>query len=293
MKAAGPGEDGHNQGADPAAAIQTSNPAVSVFPKERIPDLPPDIRRIHERGKLIVAMYAQDRFPYFFVDPAGRLTGSDVELARDLAHQLGIQDVEFDRSAQTFDEIIANVNRGKADMGISKISVTLNRAQQVLYSDPYVKLNQAILLNRIQFSRLKAKNGEQIEALRSRALPIGALGGTSYMEFAQQSFPQASIRPFDNFTNLIEAVKAGEIIAAYYDEFEFKRYLLDHPETLIDLQLLVMKERKDDLAIALPPASVNLQQWVNTFLRNRPPIQMEAVLNTYRDSLPGTKKGGG
>lgn len=260
-----------------------------MFPEKNVLRLPENIRRIHERGKLRVAMYAGDRFPYFFAGEDGKLSGSDVEMAYRIAYQLGVKEIEFDRTAGSFDELIEIVNQGSVDMAISKISITLNRAQLVLYSDPYLQLKQAVLLNRIRFADLKAGSDKPLLSLAAHPIRLGAIKGTSYVEFAKRAFPKADIVPYPDFPGLLEAVEKGEIVAAFYDEFEFKQALNEHPEALIDLQLLIMEDRKDDLAIALPPGSGNLQQWVNLFLRDLPPIDMDQVLQQYARASSETK----
>src|SRR5690606_37444452 len=111
---------------------------VKEMPEQYVEQLPPVLRRIHERGRLRVALYSEDRFPFFFVDERGELVGSDIELANGIARQLGLREVEFDRSAPKYEGIIDRVAAGQVDMAIAKISITLNRAQRVLYSDPYL-----------------------------------------------------------------------------------------------------------------------------------------------------------
>src|SRR5690606_12858336 len=89
---------------------------VKTMDPRYFPTLPDEFRRIHENGYLTVGMYAEDRFPFFFVDERGELVGSDVEMARDIARQLGVAEVRFDRSARSFEELIDLVAAGRYDM---------------------------------------------------------------------------------------------------------------------------------------------------------------------------------
>lgn len=252
--------------------------------KENLPNLDAEFKQIHEKGKLVVAMYSEDRFPYFFRDELGKLIGSDVDMAYDIARQLGIKEVAFDRSAKSYDEIVDLVAENQVDLAISKISITLNRAQQVLFSEPYLTLKQGVLLNRMQYAKLKTKQTtDPLQLLKSSRVKIGAVAGTSYMEFAQELFLSAEIIPFDTKEQMLKAVQNGEIIAAFYDEFEFKRYVNDNPDALIDLQLAVMNERKDYLAIAIPPENLRMQAWLKQYLAYRSPLDIDQVLNRYSD----------
>ena len=145
---------------------------------------PPDIKRIKERGKLIVAMYYKDVRPFMFhkdgllvyEDEKGYLVkddgsrvacdnqpeicgysneyfiGHDVELARSIADALDVE-VEFDRSPRTFNAITDLVASEKADMAISLVSRTLTRAEKVRFSNPYLTLKPIILMNRLDAER--------------------------------------------------------------------------------------------------------------------------------------------
>src|SRR5690625_3063296 len=85
---------------------KTGTENIKVMEQAHMEHLPEEFKQIHEKGKLKIAMYSEDRFPYFFVNEQGELVGSDVEMAYDIAHQIGVRKVEFDRSAKTYDEII-------------------------------------------------------------------------------------------------------------------------------------------------------------------------------------------
>ncbi len=57
-------------------------------------DYPPDIRKIIDRGKLIVAVYHNDMAPFFMRDSQGGLYGVDIRLTEEIAAKLGVK-VEF------------------------------------------------------------------------------------------------------------------------------------------------------------------------------------------------------
>lgn len=109
--------------------------------------MPPDVQRILDRGKLVVALLDQDNPPFFRADAADQLTGLDIDLARAIADQLGVE-VEFNRSAKTFDSVIKTVYNAQADLAISKLSRTLSRAKSIRFSSPYLKMRQGLLVNR-------------------------------------------------------------------------------------------------------------------------------------------------
>lgn len=257
---------------------------IKKLDTEQIESLPAELKRIHEKGKLEVAVYSEDRFPYFFLDNNGELTGSDIEMAYDIAHHLGIDEVEFNRSATSYEGLIHMVAKNEVDLAISKVSVTLNRAQSILFSEPYVNLKQAVLLNRLQYSSIKNNDLDIMETLRTSEVKIGVISGTSYVEFAVNLFSRAEVIQFDNKDKLIEAVLNGEIVAAFYDEYEFKEFIKDEPDALIQLQLSVIEESKDEISIALPPDNYHFQAWLNHYFDAQVPVDMEQVLEHYRST---------
>ena len=101
-------------------------------------DYPPDIKRIIDRKKLIVAVVESNHPPFFTVSSkTGKMCGFDVELAEGIAAGLGVE-LEFNRDAKTFNELVDIVSRHEADIVISKLSLTLTRSKKVLYSNPYI-----------------------------------------------------------------------------------------------------------------------------------------------------------
>jgi ABC-type amino acid transport substrate-binding protein len=281
-----PAGNGAADGGATEAKRRASEPVNTMDPRY-LPTLADEFRRIHENGFLTVGMYSEDRFPFFFVDGRGELAGSDVEMAYDIARQLGVAEVRFDRSARSFEELVDLVAAGRYDLAVSKISITLNRAQRVLFSEPYLSLRQALLVNRIQMAALKNRQmSDPVEILRTSRVKIGAMAGTSYMEFAREIFHTAEIVPYDARERMLEDVRRGDIAAALYDEFEFQRYINEFPDVLLDLQFVVLEGRKDNLAVAIPPEHFHMQAWLKEYLAYQQPLDIPQLLERYGNS-PG------
>lgn len=281
-----------NSNAHPVDSGLTTEPggeseeSINVMDEAHLATLPEVFKQIHENNTLRVAMYFEDRYPYFFINKQGELVGSDVDMAYDIARQMGVKNVIFDRSANTYDEMIDLVVEKKVDLALSKISVTPNRAQRVLFSEPYIKLKQAVLINRMQLSQFKsdkASETDSVQLLKSREVKIGVVAGTSYVEFARENFQAATIIPYETKDTMFKAVQQGEILAAFYDEFEFKRYINENPDVSLDLQLILLEGRNDFLAIAIPAEHAHMQAWLRHYLDYRDPMDIDEILQMYRD----------
>lgn len=81
------------------------------------------VEAIKAKGKLVVALNPEFApFEYQkLVDGKNQIVGSDVELAKAIAKELGVE-VEF--SPMSFDNVLASLDSGKADLAISGVSKT-------------------------------------------------------------------------------------------------------------------------------------------------------------------------
>lgn len=265
-----------------AGVNQTSDEQRIASQNNRSP-IPPDLQRILKRGKLVVAMLNQDNPPFFRV-AQGKLEGSDVQVARSIAEQLGVP-VEFNRSAKTFDQVVQTVYRLDADLAISKLSRTLKRAKSVRFSQPYVTMRQGLLVNRLQL--VQQANGRSIaEVIRSLEGKIGVIQGSSYVGFTQKQFPKAEIVEFPSWAAAVEAVIRGDVLATYRDELEVKKVVFSKPDAALQLQTIALTDTEDSIAIALPWDSQHLLAFVNQTLDTlNINDTADSLLQTYSNRL--------
>ncbi len=246
--------------------------------------MPPDIQRILDRGKLVVAVLARDNPPFFLSDPTGDLLGADVKMAQQLSEQLGVE-LSFNRDAQTFNEVVDEVYAHRADLAISKISRTLKRAQRVSFSAPYLSMRQGLLVNRLQFAQ-QAKGDNTAEMLRTLEGKIGVIKGSSYGGFAKQKFPKATVVEYATWPEVVKAVTQGNIIAAYRDELEVKKIVLNNPDASLQFQTIALTDTKDPLAVVLPWDSRHLNDFVNQYLEGvKQDYTIDGLLKDYIDYL--------
>lgn len=234
--------------------------------KPNVP-FPPDIQRIKNRGKLIVAMYHMDRPPFFYTNDQNRLVGIEVEMARDIASWLGV-DVQFDRVAGSFDAVVDRVINGNADVAISKLSMTMHRTMRASFTKPYLFFHQALLINRLKLTALKSLKNDatNLELLSSGKKRICVRGPSSWNEYAAVSFPEAEIVSMENIQDIINSVIKGENIAFLYDEFEITKFMSSNPDLNIELQLEIINDRVDPIGMAVSPNDRHLLSWLNAYL---------------------------
>lgn len=244
---------------------------------------PPDLLGIAERGKLVVAMTSFDNAPFYSVKD-GHLVGIDVELSEDIAAALGVE-VEFDRTAETFNDVVAKVKNGEADLAISKISRTNSRALVVAFSNPYVRLKNALMFNRLNLAQ-KSQGKDLGEYVREFDGNLGVIEKSSFANFAKTRFPKANIVAFKSWSEVVDATISGTVDAAYRDEFEVRRIAEDRPETSISLRTVTIGDARDAIAVAAPWNAPRLLAIVNQVIDDRPTeLNADDVIALYRASI--------
>lgn len=246
------------------------------------------LERIQKKGYLEVSMTSKDQPPFFMTNEKGELIGIDVEIAKGMAKNLKV-DVKFNREAKSFDDVIQIVARGEADVGISKLSYTLERARLVLYSDPYINLRKALLLNRVQYAKIKKERpAHNLSELGSQKdFVIGVLAKSSYVNFAHTLFKSASIHELNSWKdNVLADIMNGKVTAAFRDELEIKKFLLLEPNANLNVQAIILKDQKDPIQMVIQADDHHFQDWINGYLSiSKLGLDVDTILRKYKDYL--------
>lgn len=101
------------------------------------PDRFPDNLVPVKGGKILRVAMCSSMYPFVFKNKDAAVVGFDAEFATRLGNHLGMQ---IEISDMNFAALIPTLASGKADVIITLLTVTPERAQKVLFTDPYVKL---------------------------------------------------------------------------------------------------------------------------------------------------------
>ena len=244
--------------------LLVSSVVSAQMPTSTVP-LPADIAAIKKANVLVVAMTKKD-VPPFFSGEGDDIHGLDVEIARRIGVLLGVP-VQFRRDAESFAEVVEQVRDGRADVAVSKLSVTGPRLQVVRFSDPYVKLRQSLVVNRLWLSQ-NSQGKETYQVIREFNGKISFIRNSSYDTFARINFPNAVFLPEDKWDLIIDRVTRGDIAAAYRDEFEIKKIAFEKPEAAISTKTITISDSVDNIAVAVNPRSIQLLSIVNYVIKN-------------------------
>ncbi len=224
---------------------------------------PPGIKKIKDRGKLIVAQINKPHPPFFWEEKKVHL-GFDIDFAKAIADSLGVE-LEFNRSAETFDEVVNLVSNGDADIAISKLSITLERSKKVRFTNPYVILRKSFLLNKEMYKKVSINETEE-NFIKRYSYSLGVIKGSSYSEEVSSLFPLAKVYKFAHWTDIVEAISLGKVIAGYWDELEVKRIARLSPKTMKDFHYIVFDESEDKIAVAVSWRYPHLHYWLNQLI---------------------------
>ena len=256
-----------------------SSVVYAQLPTSTIP-LPPDIAAIKKKNVLIVAMTKKD-VPPFFSGEGADIRGLDVEIGRRIGVMIGVP-VEFRRDAESFAEVVEQVRDGRADLAVSKLSITGPRLLTVRFSDPYIKLKQAMIINRLWLSQ-NSQGREVHEVLRTFNGKISFIKNSSYDTFARANFPKAVYTPEESWDTIINNVTNGAIAAGYRDEFEIKKISFEKPEAAITTKTVTISDSIDNIAVAANVNSPQLLSIVNHVIRNEySNIDTKKLMDRYK-----------
>ena len=157
-----------------------------------------------EPGTLTIA--ASLDFPPFENLNGTEAEGFEVDLVNAIAEQMGL---EANWVNSKFDTIVPQIQTGgKSDLGVSGITITDERLEQVDFTEPIVDVNQSITV-------LKDSGITSVDDLAGKK--IGAQSGTTGYDWAAENVPDAEVVAFDEMTAVFAALEAGQIDAVAVD----------------------------------------------------------------------------
>lgn len=187
--------------------------------------------------------------PFTFHDPdTDELTGYDVEVARAVGEQLGMQ-VEFTET--TFDSIFAGLEADRYDVIANQVTVTPEREEKYLFSEPYTVSNGVVITR---------SDDDSISSLADVAGKTSAQSLTSsFNDVATQA--GAQVQTVEGFTQAITLLKQGRVDLTINDSLAF----LEYTKTTGDDGVKIAAEIDDpsEQALVLRQDSSDLQQRID------------------------------
>lgn len=190
----------------------------------------------------------------------GEYVGLDMDLGRAIAEELGL---ECEYTNIDFDGIIpAIVAGGQADAGLSGISITPEREDQVDFSEPYYVDNQAVA---VMADNADITEDNAAEALNQEGVKIAVQSGSTGESFAAENFPNAELVSFPNFTDAFAAVNSGQAVAVCGNSAVVSQMLSG---AYTDLHTVYTSATGEEYAIAVSKDNPELLAKINDAIAN-------------------------
>lgn len=179
--------------------------------------------KVQEKKEFVLGLDASFP-PMGFTDDKGDFVGFDIDLAREACKRLGIelkvQPINWDAKEQ-------ELNTGNIDAIWNGFTINEDRKKQVLFSEPYMKNRQVIVVNSNSNINDMGDLAGKTLALQSASSAADALD--KYQEFKDSLKEVVEFK--DNMTALMDLEKGGvdsvlmdEVVAKYYIEKKDKSY---------------------------------------------------------------------
>ena len=227
-----------------------------------------DIRQVQERGVLRVGLVAKEIPPLLVTGGDGQPAGIEIAMANGLAKRLGVT-ILFVRTAATHDELVAQVAAGEVDVAVSSVTRTVERAQAVRFSRPYLTQSVAVALNRVRALRENVvcpNTPADTAALAARPGGLGVTRGGAYEQALRNQDKQINPVIFDTGKELHDALESDRLLAGLGGEIELRQLFTRYPAARIKLKLCLVGEQKDQIAIAVRPDAPDLAAWIDVVL---------------------------
>ncbi len=165
----------------------------------------PTIKRIKNAGELVVGTSTPYE-PMEYVDDNGNIVGFDIDIAEAIANALG---VELEIVDMAFDNLLDAVEDGAVDISIAALTITIERSEQVLFSNAYLNAGQIIIVNESN------GNINSPEDLDNKT--VGVQDGTTSEDEALKYTNASKVVAYEDYTEARVDILAGEIEAIVID----------------------------------------------------------------------------
>jgi len=156
--------------------------------------------------------------PFSYIDKNGNPTGFDVEVIKWIANEMGF-DVKI--VPVDWDAIIPTLKAGNIDLIASGMTITPAREKQGDFTDPYWKINLAVVVRKVKKDGALVPQYNIFSAV-SAGRTIGVQRGTTSQTWLKENLIDKGVgiklKLYDNFLLAIEDLLIGRVDAAVMDE---------------------------------------------------------------------------
>jgi His/Glu/Gln/Arg/opine family amino acid ABC transporter permease subunit len=222
------------------------------------------LARVRSSGVLRIGTDAT--YPPFENKEGDDFKGFDIDLGSAIAKEMGVRAVFVNSN---FQGIFPALQNGSFDVVISALTITPERKQSLLFSDPYYDAGQVVAI------RSDRQGIAGVDDLRGKRAGV-QLNTTGQFELEKRGGVEVS--KFDTMDLAMLALQNGQIDAVVGDA-PTVRYMIR--QNFSNLKVVGTQFTDEKYGIALAPGSEDLQQAINVALKHLKESQYNQLYNTW------------
>ncbi len=205
------------------------------------------VEEIKASGKIVIGVFS-DKAPFGYVDEYGKYQGYDVYFAERIAKDLGVavEYVSTDPASR-----VEYVATGKVDIILANFTVTEDRARQVDFALPYMKVMLGVV---------SPENAliTSVDQLANKNLIV--VKGTTAEAYFAKNHPEVKLQKYDEYADAYNALIDGRGDAFSTDNTEVLAWALVNPGYAVGIDAL---GNMDTIAPAVQKGNTSLLEWLN------------------------------
>lgn len=209
------------------------------------------IAEIKKSGELIIGVFS-DKAPFGYIDKNGNYRGYDIYFAERLAKDLGVKPKYISLEPANRTEY---AKTGKVDIILANFTMTKERAEQVDFALPYMKVAIGVVSPENQ-------NITSVEQLKGKKLIVAK--GTTAETYFTENHPEVELLKFDQYAETYNALldKRGDAFST--DNTEVLAWAMKNPEYKVGITHL----GKDEvIAPAVQKGNKELLDYINNEIK--------------------------
>lgn len=205
------------------------------------------VEEIKASGKIVIGVFS-DKAPFGYVDEYGKYQGYDVYFAERIGQDLGVAVEYISTDPASRVEYAAT---GKVDIILANFTVTEERAQQVDFALPYMKVMLGVV---------SPENAliTGVDQLAGKTLIV--VKGTTAETYFEKNHPEVKLQKYDEYADAYNALIDGRGDAFSTDNTEVLAWALVNPGFAVGIDAL---GNMDTIAPAVQKGNTSLLEWLN------------------------------
>lgn len=203
---------------------------------------------IVDSGEINIGVFS-DKNPFGYVDENGDYQGYDVYFAERIGEDLGVE-VNFVSTEAA--NRIEYLQTGKVDIILANFTVTEERAEEVDFALPYMKVSLGVVSPDDDVITSLDDWDEEDEMI--------VISGTTAETYLTENYPDITLQKYDTYANAKNALENGSGAAWANDNTEVIAYALTSEGYTVGIETL---GDEDTIAPAVSQGNDTLLDWIN------------------------------